>query len=134
MATGHRHSRCAFTLPVFSFAYVALAAGTGALLLFGAVQATMILWGFRKGERLDAIQVVGFVARDRAGRASVSRTIGAAIDGFHLDARRRRAWGVYSLRGKASKNPGQRYRRKFCACCSVLRGCSRMLFLPMDTC
>src|SRR6267378_324702 len=46
----------------FSFAYVDLSAGTGALLLFGAVQATMILWGFRKGERLDAIQVVGLVA------------------------------------------------------------------------
>ena len=46
----------------FSFAYVDLAAGTGALLLFGAVQATMILWGFRKGERLDAIQAVGLVA------------------------------------------------------------------------
>src|SRR3977135_2352156 len=43
----------------FSFAYNTLSAGTGALLLFGAVQATMILWGFRKGERLDAIQVTG---------------------------------------------------------------------------
>src|SRR5207248_11407015 len=30
----------------FSFAYIDLSAGTGALLLFGAVQATMILWGF----------------------------------------------------------------------------------------
>src|SRR5689334_1217425 len=36
----------------FSFAYVALSAGTGALLLFGAVQVTMILWGFHRGERL----------------------------------------------------------------------------------
>jgi len=33
----------------FSFAYNSLSAGTGALLLFGAVQATMILWGLRKG-------------------------------------------------------------------------------------
>jgi hypothetical protein len=32
----------------FSFAYVAVAAGTGALLLFGAVQATMLLWGCTK--------------------------------------------------------------------------------------
>ena len=45
----------------FSFAYLDLSAGTGALLLFGAVQATMILWGFRKGERLDTIQIVGFI-------------------------------------------------------------------------
>src|SRR5438270_8705726 len=43
----------------FSFAYVSLSAGTGALLLFGAVQATMILWGFGKGERLDVIQMIG---------------------------------------------------------------------------
>src|SRR5436853_653551 len=46
----------------FSFAYNALSAGTGALLLFGAVQATMILWGFRKGERLDIIQIIGLFA------------------------------------------------------------------------
>src|SRR5437588_3969153 len=45
----------------FSFAYKTLSAGTGALLLFGAVQATMILWGFRKGERLHMIQIAGLV-------------------------------------------------------------------------
>jgi drug/metabolite transporter (DMT)-like permease len=44
----------------FSFAYLALSAGTGALLLFGAVQATMILWGLHKGERLGMIQIAGF--------------------------------------------------------------------------
>src|ERR1700719_2685230 len=43
----------------FSFAYNSLSAGTGALLLFGAVQATMIVWGLRKGERLHARQLVG---------------------------------------------------------------------------
>src|SRR6476660_9375257 len=36
---------------LFSFAYLQLTAGTGALLLFGAVQATMIFWALRKGER-----------------------------------------------------------------------------------
>src|SRR6266481_3750798 len=45
----------------FSFAYVSLSAGTGALLLFGAVQATMIGWGLHKGERLSMIQIVGFI-------------------------------------------------------------------------
>ena len=43
----------------FSFAYNTLSAGTGALLLFGAVQATMILWGLRKGESLHARQLIG---------------------------------------------------------------------------
>src|SRR5215475_11729486 len=43
----------------FSFAYNTLSAGTGALLLFGAVQATMILWGLYKGEHLHVCQLVG---------------------------------------------------------------------------
>src|SRR5215475_5759208 len=41
----------------FSFAYLVVAAGTGALLLFGSVQATMILWGLHKGESVRAIQI-----------------------------------------------------------------------------
>src|SRR5262249_8258812 len=40
----------------FSVAYASLSAGTGALLLFGAVQATMVLWGLHRGERLSIIQ------------------------------------------------------------------------------
>src|SRR5664279_5029075 len=43
----------------FSFAYISLPAGTGALLLFGAVQATMIIWALRKGEHLGVWQRVG---------------------------------------------------------------------------
>ena len=43
----------------FSFAYVTLTAATGALLLFGAVQATMIGYGLWKGERLRALQAAG---------------------------------------------------------------------------
>src|SRR5262245_58903506 len=43
----------------FSFAYISLCAGTGALLLFRMVQATMIFWGLRKGERLSARQWFG---------------------------------------------------------------------------
>src|SRR5437899_5829338 len=45
----------------FTFAYITLSAGTGALLLFGAVQATMIMWGLRSGERLRAQQWFGLV-------------------------------------------------------------------------
>src|SRR5207247_5854670 len=47
----------------FSFAYTSLSAGTGALLLFGAVQATMILWGLRRGERLRMRQLAGLAWR-----------------------------------------------------------------------
>ncbi|HTD90048.1 MAG TPA: EamA family transporter, partial [Burkholderiales bacterium] len=45
----------------FSFAYVSLPAGTGALLLFGAVQATMIGRGLWAGERLRTPQLAGLV-------------------------------------------------------------------------
>src|SRR5215475_15289701 len=45
----------------FSFAYLSLPAGTGALLLFGAVQATMIGWGLWSGEQLRPRQWTGLL-------------------------------------------------------------------------
>jgi len=45
----------------FSFAYVRLTTGTGALLLFGAVQATMITLGVARGERLSLVQGGGLL-------------------------------------------------------------------------
>src|SRR5689334_22400566 len=45
----------------FSLAYVTLPASTGALLLFGAVQATMIGCGIWAGERMRKVQLVGLL-------------------------------------------------------------------------
>jgi drug/metabolite transporter (DMT)-like permease len=45
----------------FSFAYLSLAAGTGALILFGAVQLTMCIAGWRAGERFGLLAACGFV-------------------------------------------------------------------------
>ena len=45
----------------FSLAYLSLSAGTGALLLFGAVQATMLGWGLWRGQRLGRGQTGGLV-------------------------------------------------------------------------
>ncbi len=90
----------------FSFAYLSLTAGTGALLLFGAVQATMIGYGLWKGERLRRLQLIGlllaigglvvlflpgFSAPPLLGSALM---LGAGI-----------AWGVYSLRGRGAGDP-----------------------------
>lgn len=90
----------------FSFAYVDLSAGTGALLLFGAVQATMILWGLRRGERLGASQwaglavaLGGFVALLLPGLEAPS------LSGALLMAAAGVAWGIYSLRGRGSQDP-----------------------------
>ena len=78
----------------FSFAYVGLPAGTGALLLFAAVQATMILWGFPKGERLDLFRSLDFVS-GLAGLVLLvfPSLIGAAVDWINVDAQRRRGLG-----------------------------------------
>jgi drug/metabolite transporter (DMT)-like permease len=90
----------------FSFAYVDLAAGTGALLLFGAVQATMILWGFRKGERLHAIQIAGLVVAVAGLVVLVFPGLSAPpLIGSILMLSAGVAWGVYSLRGKTAGDP-----------------------------
>src|SRR5205814_2774024 len=90
----------------FSFAYNTLSAGTGALLLFGAVQATMILWGFRKGERLRAIQVIGLLIAVIGLVVLVFPGLSAPpLIGSMLMLGAGVAWGVYALRGKGEKNP-----------------------------
>src|SRR5207248_1934721 len=90
----------------FSFAYVDLSAGTGALLLFGAVQATMILWGLHKGERLDAIQIAGLVVAVTGLVILVFPGLSAPpLIGSILMLGAGVAWGVYSLRGKGVHNP-----------------------------
>jgi drug/metabolite transporter (DMT)-like permease len=89
----------------FSFAYNSLSAGTGALLLFGAVQATMILWGLRKGERLHAIQIVGLVVALSGLVVLLFPGLSAPpLSGSILMLGAGVAWGIYSLRGKAARD------------------------------
>jgi len=90
----------------FSFAYNTLSAGTGALLLFGTVQATMILWGFGKGERLDPIQIAGLVVAVAGLVLLVLPGLSAPpLIGSILMLSAGVAWGVYSLRGKTAGDP-----------------------------
>jgi drug/metabolite transporter (DMT)-like permease len=90
----------------FSLAYVKLTTGTGALLLFGAVQATMITVGLLRGERLTGIQTVGLVLA-YAGLIGLvfpglsSPPFGAALLMLGAGA----AWGAYSLRGRGVADP-----------------------------
>src|SRR6476660_53329 len=87
----------------FSFAYVGLPAGTGALLLFGAVQVTMILWGFHKGERLDLIQVFGLIIALAGFVLLVFPSLSAPpLIGSILMVSAGVAWGIYSVRGKVA--------------------------------
>lgn len=90
----------------FSFAYVNLPAGTGALLLFGSVQTGMIGWGLAKGERFATLQWAGLLVA-LAGLVGLllpglsAPPLGAAL----LMVTAGLAWAVYSLRGKGAGDP-----------------------------
>ncbi len=90
----------------FSFAYVSLSAATGALLLFGAVQATMIGYGIWSGERFVKWQLVGLAL-------AFGGIVGLLLPGLSappllgslLMLSAGIAWGIYSLRGKGAGDP-----------------------------
>lgn len=90
----------------FSFAYVTLPTGTGALILFGAVQVTMIAAALAAGERLGPVRWLGALAA-MAGLVYLVLPGLTAPDpvGAALMAAAGIAWGVYSLRGKGSPAP-----------------------------
>lgn len=90
----------------FSIAYVALDTGTGALILFSAVQLTMISWGVYNKEHLSYLQwlafgtaLIGFVylMLPSAAMPSLFAALLMMISGI--------AWGVYSIRGAACVSP-----------------------------
>lgn len=90
----------------FSFAYLSLPAGTGALLLFGAVQLTMIGAGLRSGERPQPLEWIGLIAAlgglvylDLPGLGAPS------MQGAMLMLVAGVAWGLYSLRGRTAGPP-----------------------------
>ncbi len=90
----------------FSFAYLRLPTAIGALLLFAAVQTTMLGYGLWHGERLNRRQTVammgsfgGFVSLLSPSLSSppLSSALLMLIAGV--------AWGIYSLRGKGAGDP-----------------------------
>lgn len=90
----------------FSFAYQSLPASTGALLLFGAVQATMIGYGIWVGERLTNLQIPGLLLALGGlfcllwpGLAAPPLTGSLLMVGAGV------GWGVYSLRGMGAGDP-----------------------------
>lgn len=90
----------------FSLAYVSLDAGTGALLLFGLVQVTMIAAGLRAGERPSPLRVVGMLAAMVGVVLLVAPGVSAPDPaGALLMAVAGVAWGVYSLLGRGLADP-----------------------------
>ena len=90
----------------FSFAYIKLPAAVGALVLFCAVQATMIGYGLWQGERLRPVQVGG-LALALAGLVSLLLPGLSAppLDSAVLMLLAGVAWGVYSLQGRRLGDP-----------------------------
>ena len=90
----------------FSYAYVSLPAATGALLLFGAVQITMIGHGICKGDHLRGLQIAGLML-------AIAGLVGLLLPGLSapplygamLMMGAGVAWGAYSLRGKGAGDP-----------------------------
>ena len=90
----------------FSFAYTVLRAGTGALLLFGVVQLTMVGYGVWRGERFSGVQTLGLALALGGLLYLVSPGLSAPPFGpAALMALAGAAWGVYSLRGRGQGDP-----------------------------
>jgi drug/metabolite transporter (DMT)-like permease len=90
----------------FSYAYLRIGAGVGALVLFGSVQVTMIGWGLLRGERprpgewlglLTAFTGLGALTLPGAARPDLPAFVLMILAGV--------AWGAYSLRGRGSRDP-----------------------------
>ena len=90
----------------FSFAYATLSAGTGALILFGTVQLTMLTAGLWAGESFRLVAWVGFALAVGGLVYLLSPGITApAPAGATLMAVAGVSWGGYSLRGRGVANP-----------------------------
>jgi len=90
----------------FSFSYIEISTGTGALILFGTVQLTMIMFGLIKGERLGYFALIGillafsgllYLLLPSVNAPPIMSALLMMIAGL--------AWGIYSLRGKGISNP-----------------------------
>jgi len=90
----------------FSFAYINLDAGAGALILFGAVQLSMLAWGLYRGERLNLMGCSGLLLAfagllvlllPGASRPPAEPALLMIVAGV--------AWAVYSLLGRGVKDP-----------------------------
>ena len=90
----------------FSFAYIGLTAATGALILFGCVQMTMILAATIWGEKPSAVELLGLAA-------ALGGLVYLVLPGLSsppplnagLMAAAGTSWGIYTMRGRSSGGP-----------------------------
>ncbi len=98
----------------FSFAYLSLSAGTGALILFGAVQLTMFIFALREGEHFALLSWAGLTLAILGLIYLVSPGVTAPDPlGAVLMAIAGIAWGFYSLLGRGAADPLEATARNF---------------------
>jgi hypothetical protein len=118
----------------FSFAYLKLSAGTGALILFCSVQLTMILYGLWLGERPHALQWMGlFLALGGLIYLVLPGLAAPSPGGSALMAIAGVGWGVYSLRGRGIKDPAAMTAGNFLRTVAV-RDCHQPCYAFSDAC
>jgi len=90
----------------FSFAYLSLTTGTGALILFGSVQVTMLIAALRNGERPQIVEWLGLsLALGGLVYLVFPGLAAPSLLGSALMVTAGIAWGFYSIRGRGSQNP-----------------------------
>lgn len=90
----------------FSYAYLSVDTGTGALILFGSVQITMIMLSLISGTRLHLIEWSGVILAFAGFIYLILPNITTpSINGFILMTVSGISWGIYTLKGRSSKNP-----------------------------
>ena len=98
----------------FSLAYVSLETGTGALLLFGTVQITMVAAGLHAGERPGPLTIVGMLTAAGGVAWLVWPGVSAPNPtGAALMVAAGIAWGIYSLMGRGATQPAVTTARNF---------------------
>ena len=100
----------------FSYAYVSLQTGTGALILFGGVQITMFSGAYLAGERLGLHRWIGSVL-GLSGLAVLffPGATAPSLTGAVLMIAAALGWGVYSILGKGAIDPSATTARNFIA-------------------
>lgn len=90
----------------FSYAYLSVDTGTGALILFGSVQITMIMLSLVSGTRLHLIEWSGVIIALTGFIYLILPDITTpSVNGFVLMTVSGMSWGIYTLKGRGSKNP-----------------------------
>jgi len=98
----------------FSLAYVRIGAAVGALVLFGAVQITMVAYGVWRGERPRPLAWIGLaIAFGGLGALTLRAGVRPDTTGVALMSIAGAAWGAYSIAGRTSSDPVAANARSF---------------------